>query len=69
MRELAAKYPEGAVIADTPKNRELGIDGEQLDGPQILEVPVQDRAVPLEVLDFATANDIKIRDVDGKYYN
>jgi len=41
LNELATKYPEGAVIADTPKNREKGINGDRLLGPQILEVPVR----------------------------
>lgn len=52
--EFVTKYPEGAVIADTPKNRELGIAGKELDGDMILEVPPQiGGKIDQEILDYA----------------
>lgn len=35
----------------------------------ILEEPVQTDKVPQKVLDFATQNNIRIRDINNKYYN
>lgn len=67
--EFVTKYPVGTTIADTAKNRALGIAGDRLRGPMILEVPPQvggkvDRAV----VEYAEKNNVFIRDVNGTYY-
>ena len=69
LNELAKKYPENMEIPATPKNIREGIAGRSLEGPQILEVPVQHGKVPQVVVDHANALSIKIRDVNGKEYN
>ena len=40
-----------------------------LKGKMILEVPVQAKAVPKKVIDYANKHYIKIRDINGKIYN
>lgn len=66
--ELVEKYPQGARIANTPKNRLAGLAGQTLRGPPILEVPVLLGDVPQEVLEFAERAGVIIRDSTGKVY-
>jgi hypothetical protein len=67
--EFLAKYPEGTRIADTPKTRELGINGQRLEGPMILEIPPQTGGrVPPEIIKYAEDNEIFIRDLNGHFY-
>ena len=66
--ELTDKYPPGARIADTPKNRAAGLAGQVLKGQPILEVPVLLKDVPQEVLDFAGRHGVKIIDTAGRIY-
>jgi hypothetical protein len=68
LREFEKKYAVGMPIADTPKNRALGIEDDLLTGTYILEVPVQTRPVPQAVLDYARERYITIRDVEGNIY-
>jgi hypothetical protein len=71
LREFAAKYPEGAVIADTPTNRrDLGAEriGQPMIGQMYLEVPVQRGDVPPSIIEFADDLGIKIRDENGRVY-
>jgi hypothetical protein len=66
--ELSDKYPPGARIADTPKNRAAGLAGQVLKGQPILEVPVLLKDVPQEVLDFAGRHGVKIIDTARRIY-
>lgn len=68
LRELAQKFPEGAMMPDTPKNTELGLNGLRLEGRQILEVPAQNGAIPQAILDYADDLNIVIRDIEGGVY-
>jgi hypothetical protein len=43
--------------------------GRTLRGVKILEVPVQDRPIPQEILDTATEANVKIRDINDTVYN
>ncbi len=67
--EFRKKYPEGTVIANTKKNRDLGIVGQKLEGPMILEIPPQAGGkIPDDVAAYAEKWDIHIRDLNGHYY-
>ena len=67
--EFLEKYPEGTLIASTKKNDALGISGEPLDGPMILEVPPQvGGKVDQAIVDYAEESGVFIRDVNGKWY-
>jgi hypothetical protein len=67
--EFAKKYPNGGVLADTPKNRELGIANEPLTGDMILEVPPQvGGKVDDAIIEYAESKDIFIRDINGHWY-
>ena len=66
--EIERKYAPGSVIADTPRNRELGIVGQRISGPKVLEIPVQRKPIPPSILDYATKHKVIIRDVNGKVY-
>ncbi|WP_433213859.1 hypothetical protein ACQP00_02845 [Dactylosporangium sp. CS-047395] len=71
VREVANKYSPEQVIADTPKNREKIPDqiGQNLRGVMVLEIPPQDSgSVPREAIAAAWANNVTIRDTDGKSY-
>ena len=76
LKELSDKYAPGSIIADVPSNR-TGVNkgifelnqGDKLKGQMILEVPVQAKAVPKRVIDYANKHYIKIRDINGKIYN
>ena len=43
--------------------------GRDLKGQMILEVPVQAKAVPKRVIDYASLKGIKIRDINNHIYN
>jgi len=66
VKELRAKYPDGATIANVPTNRENGLVGQTLRGQQILEVPVQINPIPQAVIDAANRLRVLIRDINGK---
>ena len=68
LAELQNKYAPGMRVANTPRNRELGIGGRLLPKRQVLEVPTQQKAVPAAVIDEATRRRIVIRDEDGNEY-
>lgn len=71
LRELANTYGPGTIVADTPSNRrDLGDDaiGLPMDGDMVLEVPVQNGAVPPAVLAEARRLGIIIRDENGHTY-
>lgn len=71
LSEFTSKYSPGETVADTSKARQQfpGEAGKEINGQMILEVPVQSKPVPDEVLKEATQRDILIRDTDGKIYN
>lgn len=64
LQELARKYPDGAVISNSPFNSRV-LQGQRLMGDLILEVPAQKIPIPKEVLDYATKQGMVIRDVNG----
>jgi len=67
-QEFALKYPNGAVIADVPSARAMGLAGQTMTGSYILEVPVQRWAIPDRILEEARLRHVTIRDVNGKVY-
>jgi hypothetical protein len=75
--EILDKYTPGQanlVVADTPANQaQLGhlddVIGRPMTGRRVLEVPVQPNGIPQAVLDYATENLVRIRDVTGHSYN
>ena len=73
--ELVGKYPPNAKIADVPTQKKGsghsndGLAGDVLEGDMILEVPVQKKDVPKEILDYATKKDVIIRDETGRVLN
>lgn len=68
-QEFALKYPNGAVIADTPAAQKLGLANQTLTGKYILEVPVQHWVIRDRILNEARIRSITIRDVNGKVYH
>ena len=76
LKELSDKYAPGSIIADVPSNRTginkgiFDVNGDNvLRGKMILEVPVQAKAVPKRVIDYASLKGIKIRDTNNHIYN
>ncbi|MDA8352449.1 MAG: hypothetical protein M0Z65_04530 [Firmicutes bacterium] len=77
INELKNKYPPGAKIADVPSQRKGsghqndGLAGLDInpEGEMILEVPVQKKKVPQNILDYADSRDITIRDEKGNILN
>ncbi|MFD1409323.1 hypothetical protein ACFQ49_14410, partial [Kroppenstedtia eburnea] len=75
MNEFLTKYAPKTEIKDVPTQRpgsghqNAGLAGDTLEGRMILEVPVQKNPVPNNVREYATNNDIIIRDEKGKVYN
>ena len=76
LKELSDKYAPGSVIADVPSNRtglNKGIfevnQGDKLKGQMILEVPVQKKPIPQNVINYADKLRIKIRNTNNKLYN
>ena len=76
LKELSDKYAPGSVIADVPSNR-TGVNkgifelnqGDKLKGQMILEVPVQKKPIPQNVINYADKLRIKIRNTNNKLYN
>lgn len=68
LNELKTKYPSGATISDSPFNPKV-LRGEIMKGGLILEIPVQNNSIPQSILDYATENNIIIRDVKEHIYN
>jgi hypothetical protein len=67
--EFVKKYPNGAVLADTAKNRELGIAGQKLTGDMVLEVPPQvGGKISDTIKEYAESQGVFIRDINGKWY-
>ncbi|MGO4857873.1 WXG100-like domain-containing protein [Arthrobacter sp. 2MCAF14] len=60
LKELQDKYAPGEIAART---------GRPIDRKWILEVPPQINPIPQNVLDYATKDEITIRDISGKLYN
>ena len=76
LKELEDKYSPGSIIADVPSNKTgsnekiFELNGDNvLRGQMILEVPVQHKAVPKEVINYANLKGIKIRDTNNHIYN
>ena len=76
LKELSDKYAPGSIIADVPSNR-TGVNkgifevnqGNDLKGEMILEVPVQKKSIPQNVINYADKLRIKIRNTNNKLYN
>ena len=76
LKELSDKYAPGSIIADVPSNR-TGLNkdifevnqGRDLKGQMILEVPVQKKPIPQNVINYADKLRIKIRNTNNKLYN
>ncbi|WP_444828878.1 hypothetical protein [Actinokineospora sp.] len=70
LNEHAAKYSPGETIKDSPTMRQRypSLVGEELQGRQFLEVPVQHRPVPEWAIRAADRLGIIIRDVAGRVY-
>ncbi|MFD1428614.1 hypothetical protein, partial [Kroppenstedtia sanguinis] len=72
MNEFLMKYAPGTRIRDVPTQRpgsghqNADLAGDTLEGRMFLEVPVQKKPVPKEVLEYAKKNRITIRDEKGK---
>ena len=76
LKELSDKYSPGSIIANVPSNiskANAGIfkenKGNILDGQMILEVPVQHKAIPKGVINYANLKGIKFRDTNNHIYN
>ena len=75
MNEFLTKYAPKTEIKDVPTQRpgsghqNADLAGETLEGDMILEVPVQKKPIPEKVREYATDNEIIIRDEKGKVYN
>ena len=76
LKELSDKYAPGTKIADVPSNisgANAGIfkenRGRTLHGQMILEVPVQKKPIPQNVINYADKLRIKIRNTNNKLYN
>lgn len=65
LSEAQDKYAPGELIKNSLRNRALGLGGRTLRGRLILEVPVQDKPVPEEILRHAARYRITIRDTEG----
>lgn len=76
LKELSNKYSPGSIIADIPSNNTgsnkkiFELNGDNvLRGQMILEVPVQHKAIPKGVINYANLKGIKIRDTNNHIYN
>ncbi|WP_281901266.1 DUF4157 domain-containing protein [Phytohabitans aurantiacus] len=71
VNEFLDKYGPGNLIADTPRNRQLygNLVGQRLQGPMVLEVPIQSAPIPQELGTWARRLGITIRDQAGTVYN
>jgi hypothetical protein len=68
--ELATKYRPGTMIADVPSSRLRALDGEELMGQMVLEIPLQIADVPRDIVNYARQRrpPIVIRDEFGREY-
>ncbi|MGL5830145.1 MAG: hypothetical protein ACRC0L_11330, partial [Angustibacter sp.] len=64
------KYSPGEIIADTAKARREfpHLARQELEGNMYLELPVQNRPVPPEIVKYAEDRRIIIRDISGRIY-
>ena len=76
LKELSDKYAPGSIIADVPSNRTgvnkgiFDVNGDNvLRGEMILEVPVQKKPIPQNMINYADKLRIKIRNTNNKLYN
>ena len=67
LREANKKYRVGTAIADVD-SRPAGLRDTHLKGQLWLEVPVQSKPIPADVLAVAQSFHIQIRDVTGRVY-
>ena len=67
LKEAKAKYPPGAIFAKVDSTDEV-LAGRPASGQLFLEVPVQSRPIPQEILAAARSLSITIRDVTGRKY-
>lgn len=68
--EMVEKYAPGTLIRNTTRNADaIAQGGKELAGEMILEVPKQTYKISNEVLEHATENMVKIRDVTGEILN
>ncbi len=70
LQEITRKYSPGEVIADTVKARSQypQLARQKLEGRMFLELPIQNRPVPPEILTYASDRRIFIRDITGHIY-
>ncbi len=70
LQEITRKYPPGEIIADTTKARTEfpHLAGKELRGRMYLELPVQNKPVPPDILAYAKDCRIFIRDITGFIY-
>ena len=68
LNELKLKYAPGSTITDSPFNPNV-LKGTTLQGDMILEVPIQNKPIPKNIIDAANSRGITIRDITGKEYN
>lgn len=68
--EMVKKYKPGTKIRNTKRNTDaIAQGGKKLKGEMILEVPVQKSNIPQSILDYATKNKVKLRDIKGNILN
>lgn len=61
--------PPFESLEERSGHQNADLAGDTLEGRMFLEVPVQKKPVPNNVREYATDNDIIIRDEKGKVYN
>jgi hypothetical protein len=68
--ELATRYRPGTMIADVPSSRLRALDGKELRGRMILEIPAQTKEVPREIIEYGLGREpqVIIRDIHGRVY-
>lgn len=69
IRELAQKYPEEAMIRNSPGNVASGLAGQPLRGDLVLQVPPQrGGSIPADLIEYAKVREIRIVDINGFDY-
>jgi len=58
------------MIADVPSSRLRALDGEELMGQMVLEIPLQIADVPRDIVKYALGREpqVIIRDIYGRVY-
>jgi len=58
------------MIADVPSSRLRALDGEELMGQMVLEIPLQIADVPRDIVEYALGREpqVIIRDIYGRVY-